>query len=110
MQHNKINPTWKNTQQKKSNERVQHKKEFFYIGMIKRKEIDKDALDDMEIVSSEDDLSSIVESIQEKGNPNTHDCTEYNSQDDDSATTDSRHNRRKVCLSPNNYIFDACDV
>ena len=77
--------------------------------MIKRREIDDDALDDMEIVSSEDDLSSI-ESIQEKGNPNTHDCMEYNSQDDDSATTDSRHNHRKVRLTPNNYIVDTSDV
>ena len=39
--------------------------------MIKRREIDNDALDDMEIVSSEDD-SSLVEDIQESGNVRIH--------------------------------------
>ena len=52
---------------KKGNKRVQRKKGLFYIGMIKRKEIDEDVLDDMEIVSSEDD-SSFVEDIQESKN------------------------------------------
>ena len=39
--------------------------------MIKRNKIAEDALDDMEIVSSEDD-SSLVEDIQESGNVRIH--------------------------------------
>jgi len=56
---------------KKGNKRVQRKKGLFYIGMIKRNKIAEDALDDMEIVSSEDD-SSLVEDIQESDNVRIH--------------------------------------
>ena len=52
---------------KNGNKRVQRKKGLFYISMIKRKEIDEDVPDDMEIDSSEDDLS-FVEDIQESKN------------------------------------------
>ena len=52
---------------KKGNKRAQRKKGVFYIGMIKRKEISEDAHEDMEIVSS-DDNSSSIEDIQENGN------------------------------------------
>ena len=44
---------------KKGNKRAQRKKGVFYIGMIKRKKISEDAHEDMEIVSSDDNSSSI---------------------------------------------------
>ena len=56
---------------KKGNKRVKRKKGLFYIGMIKRNKIPDAELDDMEIVSSDEDYS-FAEDIQEKRNVCIH--------------------------------------
>lgn len=113
---------------KKDNKRVQRKKGLFYVGMIKRSKIAEDALDEMEVLSSDDD-SSLVEDIQERGNvrihfffklrhaltktlllssnfitkvngrKKTYDSQDDDSQDDDSSAEDTRRKRCTVRIT-----------